>query len=132
VYNKTAEAEIYPDGGGEYVRYELQCRNQYADRAFVALRNNMVRAFYLMILKRMVDTFTFGTVKSAIEASDEELFVDDFPNNTDDPVERRKRWLERSVFPAMRRMLLEDKDYLDSFIDRLYNSASNDDNTDMY
>jgi len=132
VYNKTAEAQIYPDGGGEYVRYELQCRNQYADKAFVALRNNMVRAFYLMILKRMVDTFTFNTVKSAIEASDEELFVDDFPNNKDDPVERKKRWLEQSVFPAMRRMLLEDKDYLDSFIEKLYNSASAEGGTDMY
>ncbi len=132
VYNKTAESGIIPDGGGEYVRFEIQCRNNYADKAYIALRNNMVRAFYLMIIKRMVDLYTFGLVQKAIESSDEELFVDDFPQAKDDPLSRKKRWLEQSVFPAMRRLLLEDKNYVDNFIDRLYNGSDKDDDADTY
>jgi hypothetical protein len=128
IYNKTAESDIRPDSGGEYVRIELQCRNRYADKAFIALRNNMVRAFYLMLLKRMIDGYNYKLIESALRESDEELFIDTFPVSTDDPLARRKRWLENSVFPAMRRMLLEDKDYLDKFIERLYNG----DNESLY
>jgi len=132
VYNKSAEASIYPDGGGEYVRFELQCRNRYADKAFVALRNKMVRAFYLMILKRMIDSYNHKLVESAIREYDEELFVDTFPESKDDPLERRKRWLENSVYPAMKRMLLEDREYLDNFFNRLYNQDSDDEGTYKY
>jgi len=132
VYNKTAESGIVPDGGGEYVRFEIQCRNQYADKAFVALRNNMARSFYLMILKRMVDGYTYKLVEGAIRSSEEELFSDDFPSSKDDPISRKKRWLEQSVFPALRRLLVEDKEYVDSFINRLYNGDNDADNGDMY
>jgi len=121
IYNKSAESGIKPETGGEFARFELQCRNQYADKAFIALRNNMVRAFYLMILKKMLDKFTYNIVEGALRDADEELFTDTFPYRQDDPVERRKRWLENSVFPAMRRMLIDDRDYLDNFIKRLYN-----------
>jgi hypothetical protein len=74
-----------------------------------------------MLLKRMIDSYNYKLIESALRESDEELFIDTFPVSTDDPLARRKRWLENSVFPAMRRMLLEDKDYLDKFIERLYN-----------
>jgi hypothetical protein len=126
IYNKTAESGITPESGGEYVRFELQCRDQYADKAFVAVRNNMARSFYLMMLKKMVDAYTYKLVEGAIRSADEELFVDDFPTSKDDPIARKKRWLEHSVFPAMRRMFLEDKEYLDNFIERLYNESGDD------
>jgi DNA relaxase NicK len=132
VYNKTAESGIAPDGGGEYVRFEIQCRNQYADKAFVALRNNMARSFYLMVLKRMIDGYTYKLVEGAIRTAEEELFTDDFPSSKDDPISRKKRWLEQSVFPALRRLLVEDKEYVDSFINRLYNGDNDADNGDMY
>jgi hypothetical protein len=132
VYNKTAESGIVPDSGGEYVRFELQCRNQYADKAFVAFRNNMVRSFYLMMIKRMIDSYTFKLVESAIRSTDEELFTDDFPTSKDDPVSRKKRWLEQSVLPALRRLLVEDKEYVDNFIQLLYNGGQADGNGDMY
>jgi len=132
VYNKTAESGIIPDGGGEYVRIELQCRNQYADKAFIAFRNNMVRSFYFMILKRMVDGYTYKLVEGAIRSSEEELFIDDFPTNKDDPVARKKRWLEQSVLPALRRLLIEDRQYVDNFVKLLYNGTDNDPYTDMY
>jgi hypothetical protein len=132
VYNKTAESGIVPEGGGEYVRFELQCRDQYADKAFVAVRNNMARSFYLMMLKKMVDAYTFKLVEGAIRSADEELFVDDFPVSKDDPVSRKKRWLEQSVLPALRRLLVEDKEYVDNFIQLLYNGSNTDSDGDMY
>jgi len=132
VYNKTAESGITPDSGGEYVRFELQCRNQYADKAFIAFRNNMARSFYLMALKRMVDGYTYKLVEGAIRSSEEELFIDDFPTSKDDPVARKKRWLEQSVLPALRRLLIEDKEYVDNFIKLLYNEADSDTYADMY
>jgi hypothetical protein len=132
VYNKTAESGIVPEGGGEYVRLELQCRDQYADKAFVAVRNNMARSFYLMMLKKMVDAYTFNLVEGAIRSADDELFVDDFPSSRDDPISRRKRWLEQSVLPALRRLLVEDKDYVDNFVQLLYNGAGDASVTDTY
>jgi len=130
VYNKTAESGIAPECGGEYVRFELQCRDQYADKAFVAVRNNMTRSFYLMMLKKMVDNYTFRLVEGAIRSADEELFVDDFPASKDDPIARKKRWLEQSVLPALRRLLVEDRDYVDNFVQILYNGAGDDSSAD--
>jgi Replication initiation factor. len=132
VYNKTAEAGIVPDSGGEYVRFELQCRNQYADKAFTAFRNNMVRSFYLMIIKRMIDAYNYKLVEGAIRSSEEELFIDDFPSNKDDPVARKKRWLEQSVLPALRRLLVEDREYVDNFVKLLYDGAVDGSNSDTY
>jgi len=132
VYNKTAESGIVPDSGGEYVRFELQCRNQYADKAFAAFRNDMARAFYLMILKRMIDNYTYKLVEGAIRTADEELFVDDFPASKDDPIARKKRWLEQSVLPALRRLLIDDKQYVDNFIKLLYDGADDGSDADIY
>jgi len=132
IYNKTAESGIRPEGGGEYVRFELQCRDQYADKAFVAVRNNMVRSFYLMMLKKMIDAYTSKLVESAIRSADEELFVDDFPTSKDDPVARKKRWLEQSVLPALRRLLVEDRDYVDNFVKLLYDGTGDTSGADTY
>jgi len=132
IYNKTAESFIRPESGGEYVRFELQCRDQYADKAFVAVRNNMARSFYLMMLKKMIDTYTYKLVEDAIRSADEELFIDDFPTSKDDPLSRKKRWLEQSVLPALRRLLVEDKDYVDNFVKLLYNGTGDTSGADTY
>jgi hypothetical protein len=132
IYNKTAESGIRPESGGEYVRFELQCRDQYADKAFVAFRNDMVRSFYLMMLKKMIDAYTFKLVEDAIRSADEELFVDDFPSSKDNPIARRKRWLEQSVLPALRRLLVEDKNYIDNFVKLLYDGAGDRPSVDTY
>jgi hypothetical protein len=92
----------------------------------------MARSFYLMMLKRMVDAYTLKLVEGAIRSADEELFVDDFPTSKDDPIARKKRWLEQSVLPALRRLLVEDKDYVDNFIRMLYDGAGSDLSSDMY
>jgi hypothetical protein len=132
IYNKTAESGIVPEGGGEYVRFELQCRDQYADKAFVAVRNNMARSFFLMMLKKMIDAYTFKLVEGAIRYADEELFVDDFPTSKDDPIARKKRWLEQSVLPALRRLLVEDREYVDNFVKLLYDGAGDISGVDTY
>jgi hypothetical protein len=132
VYNKTAESGIRSEGGGEYVRFEIQCRDQYADKAFVAVRNDMARSFFLMMLKKMVDTYTYKLVESAIRSADEELFVDDFPTTKDDPISRKKRWLEQSVLPALRRLLVEDKEYVDNFVKLLYDDTDGSSSTGTY
>ena len=132
IYNKTAESGIKPESGGEYVRFELQCRDQYADKAFVAVRNNMARSFYLMMLKKMIDAYTYKLVEGAIRSADEELFIDDFPTSKDDPLSRKKRWLEQSVLPALRRLLVEDRDYVDNFVKLLYDGTGDISGTDTY
>jgi hypothetical protein len=85
-----------------------------------------------MMLKRMIDAYTFKLVEGVIRSADEELFVDDFPSSKDDPIARKKRWLEQSVLPALRRLLVEDRDYVDNLIKLLYNGADDGSGTDTY
>jgi hypothetical protein len=92
----------------------------------------MARSFYLMMLKKMIDAYTFKLVEGAIRSADEELFVDDFPTNRDDPINRKKRWLEQSVLPALRRLLVEDKEYVDNFVKLLYDGTGDISGTDTY
>ena len=80
----------------------------------------------------MVDAYSFKLVDGAIRSADEELFVDDFPSSKDDPVSRKKRWLEQSVLPALRRLLIEDRDYVDNFVKLLYDGSGDGTNTDTY
>ena len=92
----------------------------------------MARSFYLMMLKKMIVAYTFKLVEGAIRSADEELFVDDFPTNRDDPINRKKRWLEQSVLPALRRLLVEDKEYVDNFVKLLYDGTGDISGTDTY
>jgi hypothetical protein len=92
----------------------------------------MARSFYLMVLKRMVDGYTYKLVEGAIRTAEEELFTDDFPSSKDDPISRKKRWLEQSVLPALRRLLVEDRDYVDNFVKLLYDGAGDGSDTDTY
>ena len=92
----------------------------------------MARSFYLMMLKMMIDTYTYKLVEGAIRSADEELFIDDFPTSKDDPLSRKKRWLEQSVLPALRRLLVEDRDYVDNFVKLLYDGTGDTSGADTY
>jgi hypothetical protein len=85
-----------------------------------------------MMLKKMIDTYTYKLVEDAIRSADEELFIDDFPTSKDDPVARKKRWLEQSVLPALRRLLVEDRDYVDNFVKLLYDGTGDTSGADTY
>jgi len=120
IYNKTAESGIKPQGPGDFVRLEIQFRNRYADRMFRAIRARAPRLPFLSHLRRMVDSFTFDVVKRHIESVEEELFPEEQFTETD-ALTRRKAWIERSVIPAMRKVLAEEPEYLQTFLQILDN-----------
>jgi len=121
IYNKSAESGSYPDDGqGEYVRFELQMRDSYADKMYVALRGGYPRALYLSLIRRMVDPFTYAMVESELPHDEQRLepcFVDD----SESWVARRKRWVETQVVPGLRKLIAYDPSYLDVLIALLYN-----------
>ena len=123
IYNKTAESGIRPQAPGDFVRVEIQFRNRYADRMFRAIRARAARLPFLSHLRRMVDSFAFDTVKRHIESIEEELFPEEQFTETD-ALTRRKAWIERSVIPAMRKVLAEEPEYLQVFLQILDNPLS--------
>jgi DNA relaxase NicK len=118
IYNKSAESGEMPNGG-EYVRFELQLRDDYAERAFTALRGGGLAGWYLHALKVMIDPFTFSVVSNSI--NDVEEYHEDAAAR-DDWTQRRIRWVERSVMPALKRLFAARPDYLDIFLSMLYDA----------
>jgi len=68
----------------------------------------------------MVDSFTFDAVKRHVESVEDELFPEEQFQEID-ALSRRKAWLERSVIPAMRKVLAEEPEYLRIFLQLLDN-----------
>jgi hypothetical protein len=68
----------------------------------------------------MVDSFTFETVKNHLESLEDELFPEEEYKEMDD-ISRRKLWLERSVIPALRKVIAEEPEYLQTFLKILDN-----------
>jgi hypothetical protein len=119
VYNKSAESGETPDEG-EYVRFELQLRDDYAERAFTALRGGGLSGWYLHALKAMIDPFTFATVRDSLND------VEEYRQDTvalEDWTQRRILWVERSVIPALKRLFAARPDYLDIFLSMLYDAT---------
>jgi Putative phage replication protein RstA len=119
VYNKSAESGQSPTEG-EYVRFELQLRDDYAERAFTALRGGGLAGWYLHALKAMIDPYTFSVVRDAINDVDE--YHDD-EIAREDWVQRRIVWVERSVIPALKKLFAQRPDYLDIVIKMLYDAT---------
>jgi hypothetical protein len=120
IYNKTAESGIKPQSPGDFVRFELQFRNNYADRMFRAIRARAPKFPFLSHLRRMVDSFSFDTVKRHLESLEDELFPEEEIKDVD-AISRRKLWLERSVIPALRKVLAEEPEYWEVFTKLLDN-----------
>jgi len=120
IYNKSAESGIKPLSPGDYLRVEIQFRNRYADRMFRAIRARAPRLPFLSHLRRMIDSYSFDCVKRYVEQEDEELFPDDEVKDVDE-ISRRKAWIERSVIPAIRKVLAADPDYRDILLSMLDN-----------
>jgi len=120
IYNKTAESGIKPLSVGDFIRFEIQFRNRYADRMFRAIRARAPKFPFLSHLKKMVDSFTFETVKNHLESIEDELFPEE-PIIETDAISRRKAWLERSVIPALRKVLAEEPEYWEIFTKLLDN-----------
>jgi hypothetical protein len=119
IYNKSAESGEVPNEG-EYVRFELQLRDDYAERAFTALRGGGLSGWYLHALKSMIDSFTFAVVRDSI--NDVEEYRQDSVA-LEDWTQRRILWVERSVVPALKRLFAARPDYLDIFLSMLYDAT---------
>jgi len=119
VYNKTAESGVKPQVCGDYLRVELQLRNRKADHMFRAIRARAPRFPFLIQLKRMVDSFMYQMVHDSIEEEDKELlFTEELPKELD-AISRRKAWIERSVIPALRKILAEEPEYIQTVLSML-------------
>jgi hypothetical protein len=114
IYNKTAESGIKPLSFGDFIRFEIQFRNRYADRMFRAIRARAPKFPFLSHLRKMVDSFSFDTVKRHLESLEDELFPEEEYKEID-AIARRKLWLERSVIPALRKVLAEEPEYWETF-----------------
>ena len=111
VYNKTAESGIPAPNGGELLRVEVQTRDKYADAAYRALTSGAQDDFLLHWTRKMIASSEHvnrlaGLLASGAEITMKELLQDE------QWVDRRKRWVERSVVPALRRLLAVEPEYL--------------------
>ena len=119
IYNKSAESGEAPEVG-EYVRFELQLRDDYAERAFTSLRGGGLKGWYLHALRSMIDSFTFAIVRDAL--NDVEEYQQDSVA-LEDWTQRRIIWVERSVIPALKKLFAARPEYLDIFVQMLYDST---------
>lgn len=118
VYNKTAESGNTGPSGEELVRYEIQTRDKYADAAYRALVSGSEDEFLMHWLRKMLDSpDALNALSGRIRAGDEVTIWDDVPDAG--WVERRKRWIEQCVIPALRKLLAVDPGYLDVVQSRL-------------
>jgi hypothetical protein len=119
IYNKSAESGEAPEVG-EYVRFELQLRDDYAERAFTALRGGGLKGWFLHTLRSMIDSFTFAVVRDSLND------VEEYRQDTvalEDWTQRRIIWVERSVIPALKKLFAVRPEYLDIFVQMLYDST---------
>jgi hypothetical protein len=130
IYNKSAESGDFPPGGdGEYVRFELQLRDSYADRMYTALRARYPRVVYLSLMKRMVDSYTYAMIESELPV-DEHVIDPCYIDDSESWVARRKRWIETQVVPGVRKLLAHEPEYLDVLLSLLYNVDNNGQQSD--
>ncbi|MQK95074.1 replication initiation factor domain-containing protein [Escherichia coli] len=118
VYNKTAESGIPAPDGGELLRVEVQTRDRYADAAYRALISGAEDDFLLHWTRKMIASPEHvnklaGLLASGATIKMQELLQDE------QWIERRKRWIERSVVPAIRRLLAVEPSYLDVMVSLL-------------
>ena len=118
IYNKSAESGVKPVQVGDYMRVELQFRNKKADHMFRAIRARAPRFPFLVQIKRMIDIYTYQLIHDSISADESELFPEETPKELD-AISRRKAWIERSVIPALRRVIAEEPEYLKTFLSML-------------
>lgn len=113
IYNKSAESKVQPDDGKEYLRYEMQLRNRYAEQGWSMIADGLGNQLLVNWVDKMVpDGYTNELLSgwlSVYGAKFNSIIVED----DDDMLSRRKRWIERTVVPALRKMLALDPGYLD-------------------
>lgn len=125
VYNKSAESGIKPEDGGDFLRIEVQLRNRYADKAYSAIAEGKIEHVWQYWVRKMLnpDDAT-GLIMRAVGS--EVHWTLPVVEDQEDWVSRRKRWVETSVVPALRRLLVHDPDYLVTLVTLLTGKAGRD------
>lgn len=113
IYNKTAESGLAADDGREYIRFEMQFRDQYAERAWMRYARGEGNQILVDWVARMVDDGVTAQWLYAWLGVHGSKYNDPVIEADDDWVDRRKMWIERSVIPAIRKLLAVDPAYAD-------------------
>jgi hypothetical protein len=106
LYNKSAESGEYPDGGGEWLRAELQLRNRYADRMYAAFLGGAIGGTALEFARRMGDNNLYRLLRDNTSNTAEAPYWDE--DEDLDWITRRIHWLVHCVVPALRKLVLHD------------------------
>ncbi len=115
IYNKTAESGEDLINGMERLRFELQLRDDYADRCLINLKAGSGDMFFRYYVSRMTDGYITSLIDRSFQHSDMLHMVETESQKSDDT---RKDWLEHSVFPALMKLAVYDKDYVRDFLNR--------------
>jgi hypothetical protein len=106
LYNKSAESGEYPDGGGEWLRAELQLRNRYADRMYAACLGGAMGGTALEFVRRMGDNNLYRLLRDTTDSIVDAPYWDE--DSDLDWVGRRIHWMVHCVVPALRKLVLHD------------------------
>lgn len=118
VYNKSAESALYPDEEGEYLRFEIQLRDKYADAALKEVLSGAEDAVLAFWLGKMLSEHDANWAMAKIKAQSpsHNPFKDEGEEGW---IERRKRWIETTVIPAIRSLVLVSPSYLNFLLNVL-------------
>lgn len=115
LYNKTAESGLSPGDGMQYLRIEVQLRNRYADQAYEQSERggaaNVLAAWVQRFLQKEDAQYLLKLMQYHGVA---ELLRIEEPE--EDWTARRKAWIEASVMPAIKRLVIAEPDYKDVII----------------
>lgn len=115
LYNKTAECGLSPGNGLQYLRIEVQLRNKYADQAYAqGERGGAADVLAAWVLRFVEDKDAQYLLKLMQYHGVAQLLRLEEPE--EDWIARRKAWVEVSVVPALKRLILAEPDYKDVVI----------------
>lgn len=115
LYNKTAESGLSPGEGLQYLRVEVQLRNRYADQAYRQIRKGGSEEVLIAWVQRMLMPSDADYVKKLIGYHSVAALLR-LDEREEDWIARRKMWIERSVVPSIKRLLVAEPGYKETLI----------------
>lgn len=114
IYNKSAESGIVPESG-KYLRVEVQLRDRYADLAYAKYLDGLSDQVLSYWIDQMLDASSARDLLNLCRYFCVQRLGQWTPPD-ESWVDRRKAWFERSVVPAMAKLLIEEPEYLETAI----------------
>lgn len=116
LYNKTAESGLTPGSGLAYLRIEVQLRNRYADQAYTQGERGGARTVLAAWVKRFLQAQDAQYLMKLMEYHGvaELIRLDE---KEEDWIARRKVWVETSVIPALKKLILACPEYKSIVLD---------------